>query len=944
MNTQNDTAPNTAAAPIAQAPIITRESLEPTAPTFLTDAAEQANKGLEALGQLIDDTHTKAAPESEPTIPISEPALKALHAKVHPHLLAEDGQYYPNEGLFAKYAPELWQHGLPVIPLLARRKEAFTIGWQNYKERMPTPQEQDHWLKNYPDCNIGLPLGPQAGCIAIDIDTDNQALIDLITQLCGPSPWTRVGSKGKVLLYKYTGQKPFKIKDVNGKMYCEMLSTGNQVVLPPSIHPTTQKPYVSNVPLVSALPYLTKLPDNIEEILRSALSEKGVMLSHLGYTRTTDYVSQGSRDVKMTSIAGLFAAGVTRGELTLLEAIERLRAWKNVCVENVAGDDIDVEKGIRNLIQFLIQDVTGPKNRPLPLGWDDGLTEEQRKNWGLDFADEHTEWSVSQLLNYLKADFEKHPEEESIQRLSSIDYVIRRISHSPSISTLEVDAIFQYIVSTNRHTVTKTSLKRRLMELTKGELEGTDHTEIAKSLLEDFLRLGPIHYYQDKLWQYRGSHWIPVDKSEFLKAIATDYGFYPAAKRASDHDGILKIIKSLVPQGDLDTARVPGVNFANCYVDVDGIMHPHDPSYGATYTLPYRYMPDAVNNHPVFDRFLASVWGHTNDFKARCRALQEAMVTTFFGLGTSFARAILLYGIAGSGKSQMLEIMKRLLPDNVVSYVTPYNFSSNFDVAELSTSLMNVCGELENKRLIPGASFKSIIDGSSLQASYKFGQTFSFSPKATHWFASNYLPKTSDASEGFNRRWLVLSFDRIVPKEEKVRDLGSIIAAEEREAIAAWAISIIREVNSQKDYTIPPSHTELMRQIACENDTVFFYLTSEEGPRRVTISITQGQAQMPVTSSQSQAKSPANANQGQTPQAKSPKTNNNRRNSPLAVNTLYEKYSSFCYATAHVKPVGLRLFLTRLQELSVLLEFEVVGLTVYGLTMDKDGEPLTRSL
>jgi phage/plasmid-associated DNA primase len=824
-------------------------------------------------------------------------------------LTAEDGNFYSNTGLFANNAPILWQHGLPVIPLRPRLKEPLMLNWTQYKEKMPTPQEQDHWLRNYPDCNIGLPLGPQSGCVAIDIDTSDPTLIDIIEKICGYSPWVRIGQKGKVLLYKYNGQKPFKIKDVDGHMICEMLSTGNQVVLPPSIHPNTQMPYKCNLPIVDALPALRQLPVEIETLLRNAFSDHGVVLSHSGWTRTTDYVSQGSRDVKMTSMSGFLANGVTRGELTLLEAIDRLHAWKSLCVENVAGDDIDIDKGVRNLIQFLIQDVTGPKNRPLPLGWDTGLTEEQRKQWGLDFADEHTEWSVNQLLAYLKGEFEKFEEEGSIQRLAAIDYVLRRISRSPHLNTLEVESIFNYIIQTNKKSVTKSSLKSRLKELELGELEGKDHTEIAKSVLNDLLRIGEIHFYQDNLWQYKGSNWEVMNKQEILQLIANNYGFYPAAKRASDHTGILQVIKALVPQQPLDARKLPGVNFANCFVDNEGIMHPHNKSFGCTYTMPFRYVPELADKHPMFDKFLYSIWGHCPDFTDRVQALREAMCATFFGMGPSFARAVLLYGLAGSGKSQLLEIVKHLLPAQVISYVTPYKFDDKYEVTELSRSLLNVCGELDENKPIPGASFKSVVDGSALQSCYKYGQMFSFSPRATHWFASNYLPKTRDASEGFNRRWLVFTFDRIVPKEEKVRDIGEIIVAEEREAIAAWVIGCVKDLTKRGDYLLPPTHREIMRSVACENDTVFFYLTSEEGPRKINADI-----------------SPT-------------------RSSPVSVNSIYEKYSSFCYSTAHVRPVGLRIFLMRLTELGSFMGFSVNGLTVNGITLDKSvGDILCKDL
>lgn len=801
---------------------------------------------------------------------------------------------FPNKDLFKNNAPLLWQKGLPVIPLRPRGKEPIPINWTSYKDKMPLPQEQDHWLNNFPDSNIGLPLGPQSGCVAIDIDTENKTLINIINEICGYSPWERVGQKGKVLLYKYKGEKPFKIKDVDGHMICECLSSGNQVVLPPSIHPKTQKPYVCNQPITEVIPYLKPLPENLESMLRNAFQDYGITLSHAGWTRTTDYVSQGSRDVKMTTMAGFYANAVTRGELSLLEAIDRMYVWKTCCVENVAGDDIDIEKGVRNLIQFLIQDVVGPKNKPLPLGWDTGLTEEQKESWGLKFDAEHNEWSVEQLKDYLKTEFEKYEDEGAIQRISAIEYVLRRISRSPHLTSLEIDTVFTYIKQTNSKTIQVPSLKKRLQELRRGELEGIDHTEIARAVLEDLKRIGEVHFWNDKFWQYKGSNWEVLSEQEILCLVANNYGNLPAARKAHDHAGVLKVLKSIVPQTDLNSRKIQGVNFANCFVSSDGMTFPHDPSFGCTYTLPFRYVPELVDHHPRFDKFLESIWGMELDFEARKRALQEAMCATFFGMGPSFARAILLYGIAGSGKSQLLEIVKHLLPKEVISYVTPYKFEDKFEVTELSKSLLNICGELNESQPIPGASFKSIIDGSTLDGQYKGRPIFSFTPMATHWFASNYLPKTKDVSEGFNRRWLILTFNHAVKKKDKVRNIGETIVAEEREGIAAWVISCVRELVEQRDFTLPSSHQQIIREMASENDSVFFYLTSEEGPRKTE------------TGSGS-----------------------------VLVNSLYEKYTSFCCATIRARPVGLRGFLRRLTELGNFMGFQVDGLMVNGLTMDK---------
>ena len=214
--------------------------------------------------------------------------------------------------------------------------------------------------------------------------------------------------------------------------------------------------------------------------------------------------------------------------------------------------------------------------------------------------------------------------------------------------------------------------------------------------------------------------------------------------------------------------------------------------------------------------------------------------------------------------------------------------------------MLNICGELSENEMLPGDSFKQVVDGSLMQGQYKGKPIFNFNPKATHWYCGNYLPKTKDGSEGFNRRWVILQFNRIVPEKEKIRDLGEIIVAEEREAITAWCIGAMAELNSASDYDLPMSHYDLVNQMTADNDSIFFYLTSEEGPR----SYPEGEIQL---------------------------------------QSLYETYRTFCYGTIGARPVGLRKFYAKLSELALIFGFSVGNSKVVGLTMEKGkGVPVSK--
>lgn len=819
--------------------------------------------------------------------------------------------------IFKEYAPSFWEKNMPAIPLhhfqavngsgTALGKAPCVNGWQRYHNSMPSVDERLSWLNQYSNVNIGLVLGEQSRCIALDIDSEVEAEVALIKSIVPTSPWIRVGKKGCVMMFKYNGEQTFRIKDITGRTICELLSSKTQVVLPPSIHPDTQKPYVANCNLYDVVDRLPILPKDIESILRNALENQlGVQLGHSGWTRTVDFVSSGSRDVKMTSVAGIYAHAVLRGEITLKEGIDMMRAWVATQVEKVAGDDVDPEKGVRNLVKFLMNDVLGPKKRVLPKGWDNGLSEEEKKQLNIEVDDNCISWDFNKLNEYL-CDKIASTIMNSAERNQAIEFAIEKIARSKTLSMIEEEKCLKHIVNTSND-ISMPTLRKRINEIRSAGISGRNHTEIAKAVLKDINDMIPIYesvdqnddfpsirYYNSSFWRWGGSHWEKMEEVDIEKVISTEYGDLPAAQKANDHRGIIHVMKALVRQ-ELQESPASGVNFANGFVDIFGQLHNHSRKYGCTYTLPYSYKKElnGLKEAPKFYKFLKSIWGQEADFEARIKTLRQVMAATIFGLGPSFNRAILLYGVGGSGKSQLLTIIRRLLPPEIVSVVSPYNFTDKFMITELSTSVLNICGELREDDMVSGDTFKQVIDGSPMQGQYKGKPIFNFMPKATHWFASNYLPRSRDASEGFNRRWVILSFNRIVPDSEKIRGLGDIIVAEEREAIASWCIGAMAELNSASDYDLPESHYKLINSMTAENDSVFFYLTSEEeGPRAY-------------------------------------------EKGEILLQKLFETYRTFCYGKVGAKPVGLRRFLARLNELAIIFGLSVDNSKVYGLTLERE--------
>lgn len=782
-------------------------------------------------------------------------------------------------GIFRDTSAAYYDLGLPVIPLHIKEKRPIPLDWSRYHDHKVEEAQQVEWQDSCADGNIGIVLGQQSQMVMIDIDTTDQVLIDLLLSILPPSPWKRVGAKGMVLAYRWSGVRTFRIKDSKGDTVVEHLSDRTQVVLPPSIHPDTQMPYTANCDLVDVWAKLPVLPEGIESLLRESLKEAGVELSISGKSGSTDFVSKGARDVTLTEKAGLWAFAVLKGERALMEAIGMLRSFELDFVETVAGDDAGGEKHVDNLLRFLRRDVM-EKGRVLPEGWDEGMTSEDKVALGVDFDKDHEEWTFEEIIQYLKDKFEQHPE-ESKGRAEAVDTMLVRVSRASNLTKIDEERLMQYVVDVGGLRLRLTALRSRLRELRSGDVMGQDHSEIAKAVLEDLEKIYTVRRHGTALWKYVGSHWEALGDNDIMARVAKDFGHLQAARRHSDHKGIYATMMNLAEEG-IKRTDVSGVNFANGFLTEELELIEHHPDQGMVYTLPFRYLPElSGKSHQFFD-FLESAWGLDADKGDKIAALQEALCVTLFGMGPRYQRAILCKGVAKGGKSQLLTIAQSLVPRGAQSFVPPHDWSDKFLPTMMHEKLINVCGELSEKKKIDGMKFKDIIDGAEMSGQHKGAQIFKFRPICTHWFASNHTPKTEDSSEGFNRRWLILEFNRPVSKERRKINLGETIVAEERESIVAWAVQAMARLKENREYTIPNSHTQLIGEIAQANNSVRFFIEV-------------------------------------CPKIKLAEMKSNR----ISENKLYKEYWSFCLGPGGARPVGSRAFRGMMRELQFEKDFSL---------------------
>lgn len=723
--------------------------------------------------------------------------------------------------MFKDFAPQYWAAGLPVIPLRPSQKIPIPNAWQTFAQTLPDDDTQADWLSRYGDGNMGLVLGPQSGMVAIDIDTTDEALIAVIRSVAPPPLWIRRGKKGAVWMYKFSGEKTSRIKGEDGQTIVEILSTATQVVLPPSIHPDTQRPYTADGDLLALARSLPSLPSDFETQLRNALIAAGVNLQTRGSVKITSWVPAGGRDSAMVGVCGLLAREVTKGERTLKEALAEAQQWVIGYTENVIGDPMDPSKASSKVMEFLRRDIVD-QGRALPPGWNFGMSDAEVLEARLYFGDETEEWDYEKYIEHLTKQFSEVPREATSQRADIIEDALVKLSKSQHLPEMKKDIIINFIASANLRVVTTSALRKRLRELMAPKRLGEDHASVAHLMIAELERYGEVRHDGKSFYQWAGSHWKELPASLMFSTLAREFGSLPAARKSSDHKGILEVMRHLVPDR-LTDADIPGIAFANGYLTSDLVLYPHDKRFGNRYCMAYRYAPN--EGAPLrLMALLQAAWGHRPDYAEQVQALREAIAAMLFGVSWRYARAICLYGVNQSGKSTLKNVIEGLVPSDMVSTVPPHDWGDKFLPTGMVGKLLNFCGELSETEMVAGDRFKSIVEGGEINGQMKGGQIFKFKPTCAQWFATNHLPRTRDTSAGFIRRWLILSFDRRVNDKQKVEGLANIILDEEAEAILAWVIPAIQDLMTRHDYTIPAGHRRMAEEMAQANNSVRFFL------------------------------------------------------------------------------------------------------------------------
>ena len=150
------------------------------------------------------------------------------------------------------------------------------------------------------------------------------------------------------------------------------------------------------------------------------------------------------------------------------------------------------------------------------------------------------------------------------------------------------------------------------------------------------------------------------------------------------------------------------------------------------------------------------------------------------------------HGSGANGKSVFLKVLGDVLGD--YSQVVPRSTlivksheGIPTDVARMVGRRFLQTSETAAGRRMDEEVVKSITGGDTQVARHLYGREFEFTPQGTIHYATNHLPRLTDA-ESIWRRMILVGWNVVIPPEEQDHSLASRIVQEEAEGVLAWAV------------------------------------------------------------------------------------------------------------------------------------------------------------
>lgn len=196
-----------------------------------------------------------------------------------------------------------------------------------------------------------------------------------------------------------------------------------------------------------------------------------------------------------------------------------------------------------------------------------------------------------------------------------------------------------------------------------------------------------------------------------------------------------------------------------------------------------------------------------------------------------YQKSFILLGNGRNGKSMFLEMIRNWLGDDNCSSLALEDLSERFRTAELVGKMVNIGDDSGHNLLQNTAIFKKLVTGDSITVERKNQNPFKYCNKAKLIFAANALPPTTDKSEGFFRRCIIIPFNAVYRETDQNYDankLDKLITPNAKNYLFLLALEGLKSIVKNNKFDEPNATKVINDYYELSNNNVLMWFNSSE--------------------------------------------------------------------------------------------------------------------
>lgn len=324
------------------------------------------------------------------------------------------------------------------------------------------------------------------------------------------------------------------------------------------------------------------------------------------------------------------------------------------------------------------------------------------------------------------------------------------------------------------------------------------------------------------IYAYTGAFWQVTDEEDlksFLSNAAVKMGV-PAldARHFKFKDELYRQFLSSAYLSTPTERQSVLINLANGTFEVSEggqVLREYKREDFIKYQLSFDYDPDA--KCPLFEAYLRRVLPDED-----CRKVLAEFMGYVFTKNLKLSKTLILYGSGANGKSVFFNIVNALLGKENISYYPLDTLTrSEYQRAELANRLLNYASEINGK--METDMFKKLVSGEPVDARQIYKRPFDLYDYGKLMFNCNLLPKDTEQTDAFFRRFIIIPFNQRIPESEQDPNLSDKIIAKELSGVFNWVIDGLKRLLAQKGFTVSDSVKSQTENYRKESDSVALF-------------------------------------------------------------------------------------------------------------------------